>query len=81
MPHIEKWESDLLGNLAGTVNIYPDERNQMNALSNWLVQKPREWDSHYETRIADDWPRWRVKAHGVRISSLRTRETLEEFFP
>ena len=43
----------------------------MNALSSWLIQKPREWDSHYETRIANDWPRWRVKAHEVEDSILR----------
>ena len=71
MPGVEKWERDLLGNLAGSVKIYPDERNQMNALSSWLVKKPREWDSHYETRIADDWPRWRVQAHEVEGGILR----------
>ena len=44
MTRIEEWERDLLGNLAGSVKIYPEERNQMNALSSWLVKKPREWE-------------------------------------
>jgi hypothetical protein len=52
------------------VDILPDERVQMNALSSWLIQKPREWDSHYETCIANDWPHWRVKAHEVEDSIL-----------
>jgi hypothetical protein len=51
MPRVEEWERDLLGNLAGSVEILPDERVQMNALSSWLIQKPMEWLSHYETRV------------------------------
>jgi hypothetical protein len=71
MPRVEEWERDLLGNLAGSVEICPDERVQMNALSSWLIQKPRKWDLHYDTHIANDWPRWRVKAHEVEESILR----------
>ena len=71
MPRVEEWERDLLGNLAGSVDILPDERVQMNALSSWLIQKPREWLSHYETRVANEWPRWRVRAREVEDSILR----------
>ena len=44
MPHIDEWERKLLGNLAGSVQIYLEERVLLVRSAEWYRQRPRERD-------------------------------------
>jgi hypothetical protein len=58
MPRIDEWEQKLLGNLAGSVQINPDERVLLVRSFYWHRQGPREDGNAYEARVADNWPNW-----------------------
>ena len=42
MPRVDEWERKLLGNLAGSVRIDPDERVLLVRSFDWHRQGPRE---------------------------------------
>jgi hypothetical protein len=58
MPRVDEWERKLLGNLAGSVRIDPDERVLLVRSFDWYHQDPRERNDTYESRIHDNWPNW-----------------------
>jgi hypothetical protein len=58
MPRIDEWEQKLLGNLARSVQIDPNERVLLVRSFYWHRQGPREDDNAYEARVADNWPNW-----------------------